>query len=214
MTELPAIHGLMAEFLLPQELLDATKRARAAGYREMDAYTPYAVEGLAVALGMKSSWIPSVVFIGGLVGAGVGFFMQYYSMAVDYPFNVGGRPYNSWPVFIPITFEVLVLVASLSAFFGVLYLSGLPRPHHPVFDVPAFARASQDRFFLCIEAIDPQFDRERTAAFLATLPLVGEAVVVPLQQLEGAEFISFTPIKAEPALPVQALEPVFRDGAD
>ena len=163
MSELPAIHGLMVEFVAPGEILDATRSAWEAGYRDMDAYSPYAVEGLATALGLKSSRIASLVFIGGLAAARVGFFMQWYSMSIDYPLNVGGRPHNSWPVFIPITFEVLVLVASFSALFGMLFLNGLPRPHHPVFNVPEFARASQDRFFLCIEATDPLFDREATA---------------------------------------------------
>ena len=126
----------------------------------MDAYTPYPVEGLAVELGMRKTRLPFVVLMGGLVGAGVGFFMQYYSMAIRYTFNVGGRPYNSWPVFIPITFEMLILVGALAAFLGMMLLNGLPRPHHPVFNVPQFARSSQDRFFLCIEATDTQFDRQ------------------------------------------------------
>ena len=211
MTDSPSIHGLMAEFLLPQEILEATKRARQAGYREMDAYSPYPVAGLAVALGLKPSWIPSVVFVGGLVGATVGFFMQYFSMAVDYPFNSGGRPYNSWPVFIPITFEVLVLVASFSAFLGMLFLNRLPRPHHPVFEVPAFARASQDRFFLCIEAVDPQFDLKRTAEFLMTLPLHGAVIVVPLQEPQEPEIHDS---EAAPRLPAHVLEAVSPAGAD
>ena len=105
--------------------------------------------------------------------------MQYYSMAIDYPFNVGGRPYNSWPVFIPITFEVMVLVGSFGAFLGMMFLNGLPHPHHPVFHVPQFARSSQDRFFLCVEATDPRFDRVATAEFLATLAPHGEVIVVP-----------------------------------
>ena len=113
--------------------------------------------------------MPFVVLMAGLVGGGVGFFMQYFSMGIDYPFNVGGRPYNSWPVFIPITFEVLMLVSGLAALLGMLFLNGLPRPHHPVFNVPQFARASQDRFFLCIEAIDPKFDLEATRQFLLGL---------------------------------------------
>jgi hypothetical protein len=174
----PAIHGLMVEFLTAAEILSATRRARQAGYREMDAYTPYPVEGLSAELGMRRSRIPFVVLMAGMVGAGVGFFMQYYSMAVNYPWNVGGRPYNSWPVFVPIAFEIMVLVGSLGAFLGMLFLNGLPRPHHPVFNVPQFARSSQDRFFLCIETTDPHFDRVATAAFLAALGPQGEVIVV------------------------------------
>jgi hypothetical protein len=163
------IYGLMAEFETPQQILQATQRAHEAGYRAMDAYTPYPVEGLEFALNLPRTRVPFVVLVAGLVGAAIGFLMQYWSMAVDYPFNVGGRPLNSWPVFIPIAFEVMVLVASFAALFGMLFLNGLPRPHHPVFNVPRFAHASQDRFFLCIEATDPRFDRERTREFLAGL---------------------------------------------
>jgi hypothetical protein len=177
----PPIHGLMVEFLTAQEVLDATRRSRQAGYRQMDAYTPYPVEGLAAELGMRKTRIPFVVLMGGLVGLGVGFLMQYYSMAVNYTFNVGGRPYNSWPVFIPITFELLILVGALSAFLGMMFLNGLPRPHHPVFNVPQFARSSQDRFFLCIEAVDPQFERQTTAEFLAALNPHGEVIEVPYE---------------------------------
>lgn len=161
--------GLLAEFKTPQEILDATRRARLAGYQAMDAYTPYPVEGLSAELGLPRTRVPFVVLVAGLVGAGAGFFMQWYSMAVDYPFNVGGRPLNSWPVFVPIAFEVMVLVASFAALLGMLFLNGLPRPHHPVFNVPRFDRASQDRFFLCIEATDPKFDAEGTRQFLAEL---------------------------------------------
>jgi hypothetical protein len=181
-----AIYGLLAEFLTAQEILDATRSASEAGYRQMDAYAPYAVEGLAAELGMRRTRIPSVVLCAGLIGAGVGFFMQYWSMAVDYPFNVGGRPLNSWPVFIPITFELLVLVASFAAFLGMLFLNGLPHPHHPLFNVPRFARASQDRFFLCIEATDPLFDAAKTAEFLERLAPHGPIVEVPHYQIVDA----------------------------
>jgi hypothetical protein len=173
-----AIYGLLAEFATPQELLEATRRARQAGYRDMDAYTPYPVEGLAEELELPRTRVPFVVFVAGLVGAAVGFFMQYWSMGVSYPFNVGGRPTNSWPVFIPITFEIMVLVASFAALLGMLFLNGLPRPYHPLFNVPQFARASQDRFFLCIEATDPRFDRETTRQLLAELG-PNEVVEVP-----------------------------------
>jgi hypothetical protein len=164
------IHGLMIELEKPEEVLEATRRARQAGYRDMDAYTPYSVEGLAAELGMKQTRVPFVVLMCGLVGAAVGFFMQHWSMAVDYPFNVGGRPLNSWPAFLPIVFEVMVLVGSFAALLGMLFLNGLPQPYHPVLKVPRFVEASSYRFFLCIEATDPLFDREATKRFLAELP--------------------------------------------
>jgi hypothetical protein len=169
----------MAEFTTAEEILQASRRAWQEGYRNMDAYTPYPVEGLAAELGLPRTRVPFVVLMGGLVGAAAGFFMQYWAMAVDYPINVGGRPYNSWPVFIPITFEVMVLVASFAALFGMLFLNGLPQPHHPVFNVARFARATQDRFFLCIEATDPRFDRLRTEDFLVGLRPEGKVLEVP-----------------------------------
>ena len=173
------VFGLMAEFETPEAILAATRRARAAGYCDMDAYTPYPVEGLATELGLPSTSVPFVVLVAGIVGAAAGFFMQFWPSVVDYPLNVGGRPANSWPAFIPITFEVLVLVASLSALLGMLFLNGLPRPHHPVFNVPRFDRASQDRFFLCVEATDPHFDLRATRDFLAGLHPSGEVAEVP-----------------------------------
>jgi hypothetical protein len=182
-----ALHGLMAEFITAEQVLAAVRSARQKGYRQMDAYTPYPVEGLAAELGLKRSRIPFVVLMAGLTGAGVGFFMQFYSMAIDYPFNIGGRPLNSWPVFIPITFEIMVLVGSFGAFLGMIFLNGLPHPHHPVFNVPGFARSSQDRFFFCIETTDPQFDRLATAEFLASLQPHGEVIVVPKEAPAAAE---------------------------
>jgi hypothetical protein len=204
-----AIHGLMAEFLTAEAILDAARRAWQAGYREMDAYSPYPVEGLAAGLGMKRTLVPSLVFFGGLAGGTTGFIMQYYSMAVDYPLNVGGRPYNSWPVFIPIAFEVLVLVASLSAFLGMLLLNGLPRPHHPVFNVPGFARSSQDRFFLCIEAADPKFDRQETTRFLLGLSPHGEVIEVPHDRVPEPQFMDLPePLTASPDMQAPAQEKV------
>jgi hypothetical protein len=180
------IHGLMVEFLTAQDVLAATRHARRAGYSQMDAYTPYPVEGLAAELGMRKTRIPLLVLMGGLIGAGAGFLMQYYLMAVDYPFNVGGRPLNSWPAFIPIAFELLILAGAFAAFLGMMFLNGLPRPHHPVFSVPQFGRSSQDRFFLCIEATDPRFDRQITSEFLATLNPHGEVIEVPHEHSTGA----------------------------
>jgi hypothetical protein len=169
MTTAPPLYGLLAEFETPEQILEAARQARLAGYRDMDAYAPYAVEGLSNELGLARTQIPFVVLMAGIVGACVGFFMQWYSMGIDYPFNVGGRPVNSWPVWVPVAFEVMVLVASLGCLLGMLFLNGLPRLRHPVFNAPAFDRASQDRFFLCIEATDPKFDLEQTRQFLNNL---------------------------------------------
>jgi hypothetical protein len=197
--EAPKLFGVLAEFETAEQVLVATRRARQAGYRQLDAYTPYPVEGLAQELGEQSTKIPFVVLVAGIVGAGVGFFMQFYSMAVDYPINVGGRPLNSWQVFIPITFEMLILVASLSAFLVMLFLNGLPRPHHPLFNVASFVRASQDRFFLCIEATDPQFDPTGTADFLSGSASCVAVVEVPFEigPLEPQAEVEV--VQAEPA---------------
>jgi hypothetical protein len=160
------LHGLMAEFEDHEQVVEAAQGARQAGYRRMDAYTPFPVEDLPEALGCKATAVPLMALIGGIVGALGGYFMEWYAMAVDYPINVGGRPFNSWPAYIPIMFELLVLCASISAVVGMLALNHLPEPHHPVFNVPGFERASTDRFFLCIEARDPKFDASATRRFL------------------------------------------------
>lgn len=160
------LHGLLAEFTSQRDVLAAAQRARAEGYGCMDAYTPFPVESLAEVIGCRPTAIPLIVLIGGAVGALGGYFMEWYAMAVDYPINIGGRPFNSWPAYIPITFELLVLCAAISAVIGMLALNRLPRLHHPVFSAPGFERASTDRFFLCIEAQDPKFDVSGTRRFL------------------------------------------------
>ncbi len=163
------IYGLMAEFAEPEAVVEAARRAREEGYRRVEAYSPVPVEGLAEALGRRRSLVPRIVLLGGITGGLGGYFMQWYALAVDYPLNVGGRPFHSWPAFIPITFELTVLAAALSAIVGMLVLNRLPEPYHPVFNVPEFARASTDRFFLCIEARDPRFDPLATRRFLESL---------------------------------------------
>jgi hypothetical protein len=159
----------MAEFEDPNDLVAATRGARNEGYRKMDAYSPLPIEELHEALGMPHTRLPLIVLIGGLVGCIGGYGLQYWAAAVAYPLNVGGKPLHSWPAFIPVTFECTILVAALAAVFGMLALNGLPQPYHPVFNVPRFALASRNRFFLCIEATDPKFDLQRTRAFLETL---------------------------------------------
>jgi hypothetical protein len=159
----------MAEFATPEELLAAVHRVREEGYRHLDAYTPFPVEGVTEALGFHHTRLPLVVLIGGIVGCIGGYLLQYYTTVIDYPVNVGGRPLNSWPSFIPVTFEMTILVAAFAAVLGMLALNGLPMPYHPVFNAPRFALATRDRFFLCIEATDPKFDRERTRYFLERL---------------------------------------------
>jgi hypothetical protein len=167
--EEPALFGLMAEFEEHEQLLAAARRTYAEGYRRMDAYSPFPVEGLAEALGHENSPIPLFTLAGGIIGGLGAYFMEWIAMAKLYPINVGGRPLNSWPNFIPVTFELTVLIASVSSFAGVFLLNRLPEPHHPVFNVPEFERASNDRFFLCIEADDPKFDLTETREFLESL---------------------------------------------
>lgn len=165
----PRVWGLLAEFERPDELVAAARRAREEGYRRMDGYTPFPIHGLSEALGLRASKLPLVVLAGGIIGCVTALGMQWFSSVVHYPMNVGGRPFASWPAFIPITFELTVLFASGAAVFGMLGMNGLPMPYHPVFNAPRFAFASRDRFFLGIEARDAKFDREKTRAFLQSL---------------------------------------------
>jgi ActD protein len=169
MTPRPPIYGLLAEFESPTALVHAAQQANIAGYRRMDAYSPFPIEGLAEMLGYRPTLLSWVVFLGGVLGCVSGYFLQYYTAVIDYPFDVGGRPYHSWPAFIPVTFELTILAAGLFAVLGMFGLNGLPMPYHPVFNVARFARASRDRFFLCIEAADRKFDREATRQFLQGL---------------------------------------------
>jgi hypothetical protein len=165
----PPIYGLLAEFESPTALVEATRQAHEAGYRTMDAYTPFPVEELEEVLVVRHTSLPLIVLVGGVIGCVGGYALQYYASVIDYPLNVGGRPFHSWPAFIIPTFEMTVLGAALAAVLGMLGLNGLPMPYHPVFNVPGFALATRDRFFLCIEATDPRFDRQTTRRFLEGL---------------------------------------------
>ena len=160
------LHGMVGAFSSGATLVEATRKAYEAGYRRMDAYSPIPVEGLAEAMGRRGSAMPLIVLLGGLIGGFTGWFMQWFSATYDYPFNVGGRPFNSWPMFIPIIFELTVLFAAVSGTLGMLFLNGLPRLHHPIFHAPGIERATVDRFFLCLEAADPRWDRTTTRRFM------------------------------------------------
>jgi hypothetical protein len=162
-------YGLLIEFSQAEALVEAVRRAREHGYREVEAFTPFSVEGLSEALELPPNRIALVTLIGGIIGGAGAFLLQWYTAVVDYPINSGGRPFNSWPAFIPATFELAVLGAALAAFIGMLVLNGLPRLRHPVFDAPDFHLASRNRFFLCIRAEDPLFDVHLTHQWFAAL---------------------------------------------
>jgi Alternative complex III, ActD subunit len=164
-----ASYGLMAEFDSPQELLDAAQKTHRAGYKQMDAFSPFPVEGLADAIGFHKNNVSLVVLIGGIIGGLSGYLLQYYVAVISYPINVGGRPLHSWPSFIIVTFELTILFGGLSAAIGMLALNGLPMPYHPVFNVAEFAKASDDKFFLVVFASDPNYDAARTREFLRGL---------------------------------------------
>ncbi len=165
----PPIYGLLAEFETPQALVEAAEKVRHAGYRRIDAYSPFPIEELSEAIGFRDRRLPLFVLIGGLVGTLAGLGLEYWVSAMAYPLNIGGRPYASWPSFIPVAFETTILFAALTAVFGMFALNGLPMPYHPVFNAPRFSAASRDRFFLVVEATDPKFDRVQTRQVLANL---------------------------------------------
>ena len=168
-----ALYGIMAEFDNPSDLVAAARRAHQAGYRRINGYSPYPIEELDEAIGFTRTSLPLIVLIGGILGGLGGFFMQYWMEVIDYPLNVGGKPFNSWPAFIPITFECTVLVAAFAAVFGMLALNKLPQPYHPVFNAPNFALATRDKFFLVIEANDPKFRHAEATQFMNTLGAMG-----------------------------------------
>jgi uncharacterized membrane protein (Fun14 family) len=159
----------MAEFETPTALVAAARAAREKGYRKLDAYSPFPIEELTDALHLHHNKLPLIVLLGGIIGGLAGYLLQYYVTVVYFPINIAGRPLHSWPSYIVITFETTILFAAISAVLGMLALCGLPMPYHPTFNVPRFALASRNRFFLCIESRDPLFDRATTIQFLETL---------------------------------------------
>jgi len=165
----PRIYGVLGEFSSAEALINAARQVREAGYVYTDAYSPLPIRGLSEALGFHHTRLPLVVLTGGVLGGVGGYLMQYWMMAVDYPLNIGGRPIHSWVSFIPVTFELTILGAALAAVFGMLALNGLPQPHHPLFNVPEFSLASQNRFFICIEARDKQFELENASEFMRSI---------------------------------------------
>jgi len=169
MSQRSHLYGVMGEFETTEQLIRAVQKVREAGYRHFEAYSPFPVEGLSEAMGLKRNLVPLITLIGGLCGGLGGFFFQYWVAAITYPQIIGGRPFNSWPAFIPVTFELTILGAALSAVFGMLALNKLPQPHHPVFNVHRFSHATTDRFFICIEGRDPKFHIADTARFLQGL---------------------------------------------
>ena len=172
-----AMHGLMAEFDSAEALLGAAHATHAAGYTKADAYSPFPIHGLAEAFGFRERAVAPIVLCGGIAGLIGGWGLEYWITVIDYPMNIGGRPYNAWVNFIPPAFETTILIASFAAVIGMLALNGLPRPYHPVFNVERFSRASQDAFFLVIEATDPRFEIDGTRAFLSGLGAKNVVVV-------------------------------------
>ncbi len=162
-------YGLLAEFKTAEDLVEAARRARNAGYRRIEAYAPFPVDGLVEAVGSYKDRIPLMTLLGGVIGGVGGYFMQWYSAVISYPINQGGRPYHSWPAFIPVTFELTVLGAALFAVIGMLALNGLPKLYHPLFNVAEFGLATRNRFFLCLRKTDPRYEPEETRQFLASL---------------------------------------------
>jgi hypothetical protein len=165
----PDVYGLMAEFHTAADVIGAAHKVHAAGYRKVDGYSPYPIEGLAHALGIHHSLLPRLVLCGGITGLLAGWGLEYWASVIEYPMNIGGKPFNSWPAFIIPAYETTILFAAGAAVLGMLALNGLPEPYHPVFNVPSFALASRDKFFICIEARDPLFDRAKTRTFLEEL---------------------------------------------
>ncbi len=170
-------YGLMAEFDDVNNVITAARRVYGAGYRKIDAYSPFPVEELSEAIGFHKNGVALVCLVGGLLGCTGAFTLQWWINTISYPINIGGRPLNSWPSFIIVTFEMTILFSGLSAVFGMLALNGLPMPYHPVFNVPRFEFASKDRFFIVIFSSDKNYDATRTRQFLEGLNPISIAEV-------------------------------------
>ena len=170
---LPPYFGLMAEFETEEAFIQATRKTREEGYQKMDAYSPYPIEEIIDILHLHKNKLPLMVLMGGIMGGLGCYFMEYFASVIHYPLNIGGRPLHSWPSFFPPAYELTILGAAFAAVFGLLAMNGFPMPYHPVFNVPAFEHASNDRFFICIESEDPKFDLENTQRFLESLRPVG-----------------------------------------
>ncbi len=173
----PLIFGLMAEFDNVNDVITAARRVYGAGYRKIDAYSPFPVEELSEAIGFHQNGVALICLVGGLLGSTGAFTLQWWINTISYPVNIGGRPLNSWPSFIIVTFEMTILFSGLSAVFGMLALNGLPMPYHPVFNVPRFEFASKDRFFIVIFSSDKNYDATRTRQFLEGLNPISVAEV-------------------------------------
>ena len=163
------LYGIMAEFDTPTQVVDAARKVREAGYTKTDAFSPFPIHEMDEALGIRRSILPYLVFAGGVAGLALGIGLQVFIHYIDYPLNIGGRPYISIPSFVPASYELTILVAGITAVFGMLFLNGLPRPYHPVFNVPRFALATREKFFLVIETADPKFEYADTRSFMESL---------------------------------------------
>ena len=175
----PAIYGVMAEFDDPHAMVEAAKRTYAEGYRRLDTFSPYPIEEAWEAIGHHDRRLSRIVLGGGLAGLLTGIGLQEWVHGIAYPVNIAGIPLNSWPMFVPVTFELTILFAAISAVLAMVLLNGLPQPYHPAFNVARFERASRDRFFLLVESADPRFDRDKTTEFLKGLQATEVSDVAP-----------------------------------
>lgn len=168
-----AMYGVMAEFDSAQAVVDAARRTVAAGFTKVEAYTPVPIEELNDIIHKKRTILPKLSLLGGLAGMATGFALQYWASVIEYPLNVGGRPYASWTAFVVPSYELTILFSALVTAGGMIALNGLPQPYHPVFNTPRFSLASSDKFFLVIETIDSKYDSDKTPRFLQDIGAKG-----------------------------------------